>query len=241
MFNLIRNEFRKFRGSYINIVSFAAMLFPALFTSLFYYFSDSFRFEWGAYINSLHLFYGIFLGSFVPSFIAIFTVYAEFKNGTMKNMIASPYSRLQIITAKTVYCVLFVAGLYIATGLLVLVSGLLIGLPTTGADVLHVFLWVSVTGMTTVVLIPMMIYCTLLFRSFVAPVVITFLGTVVGVPIINLGHSYFYPWMLPTNFFFRFSNPGSAGFTGPLLLFFLVILFFFALSALRFQKMEFDT
>ena len=241
MMKLIRNEFRKFKGSYINTVVFAAMLFPVLFTSLIYRFTDNFNFEWSAYINSLHLFYGIFLGSFVPSFIAIFTVYSEFKNGTMKNMITSPYGRMRIIAAKTLYVVLFVDGLYIAVGALVLLSGVIIGLPTTASDIWRIFKLVSVTGMTTVVLVPMMIYFTLVFRSFVAPLVITFLGTAVGIPIINLGKSYFYPWMLPSNFFFRLSNPGDASFLVPMLIFATFTLGFFALSMLRFRKMDFDT
>ena len=241
MGKLLRNEFRKFRGSYINTVAFAAMLFPVIFTSLIYYFTDNFQFEWHAYINSLHLFYGIFLGSFVPSFIAIFTVYTEFKNGTVKNMIASPHGRIRIIAAKTLYVVLFVIGLYIGAGVLVLLSGLIIGLSTVPSDIWRVFKMVSVTGMTTVVLVPMMIYFTLVFRNFVAPIVIAFLGTVVGIPMINLGKSYFYPWMLPSNFFFRFGDPGVADFAGPVILFVLLILGFTALSVFRFRKMDFDT
>ena len=241
MGKLIINEFRKFKGSYINTVAFAAMLFPALFTAAIYYFTDSFEPTWHNYINSLHLFYGVFLGSFVPSFVAIFTVYTEFKNGTMKNMIASPYNRLQIIIAKTVYVAVFVAVLYVGVGILVLVSGLIIGLPTAAADAWNVFKLVSVTGMTTVVLVPMMIYFTLVFRNFVTPIVITFLGTVVGIPIINMGNSYLYPWMLPSNFFFRLSNPSDASFAAPMVVFAVLLLVFTALSLLHFRRMDFDT
>jgi bacitracin transport system permease protein len=241
MFKLVRNEFRKFRGSYINTVALLAMLFPALFTSLIYYFTDSFPMEWHNYLNSLHLFYGIFLGSFVPSFVAIFSVFTEFKNGTMKNMIASPYSRLPLIVAKTLYVMLFVIGLYIGVGALVLLSGWIIGLPTVASDIWNVFKLVSLTGMTTIVLVPMMIYLTLMFRNFIAPIVIAFLGTVVGIPIINMGESYFYPWMLPSNFFFRLSNAGDASFAAPLVLFISLILGFAFLSVLRFRRMNFDT
>ena len=241
LIRLIRNEFRKFRGSCINTVAFAAMLFPVLFTAPVYYFGNSFQMEWGAYINSLHLFYGIFLGAFVPSFLAIFTVHTELRNGTVKNMVASPHGRQQMIAAKTLYVALFVVMLYIGAGVLVLLSGVIIGLPTTAADVWRVFQRVSVTGMTTVVLVPMMMFFTLVFRNIAAPIVITFLGTVVGIPMINLGKSYWYPWMIPTNFFFRFSSSQSVNFTGPLVLLLVLTLGFSLLSVLRFRRMDFDT
>ena len=73
------------------------MIFPVVFTSLIYRFTDSFTVNWSNYINSLHLFYGIFLGALIPSFVAIFAVYYELKSGTIKNLITSPYSRVKIV------------------------------------------------------------------------------------------------------------------------------------------------
>ena len=240
MFKLVKNEFKKYSNSYINTVAFAAMLFPVLFTSLIYYFSDSFAFTWYAYINSLHLFYGIFLGALIPSFIAIFSVYYEFKEGTIKNLLTSPHSRTQIIISKTLYISIFVVALYIAAAVLVILSGMLIGLETSFSDVVNVLKKIIVPGMATVILVPMMIYFTLVFRSFVVPVVITFLGTVVGIPIINLGKSYFYPWMLPSNFFFRVSNPEAGSYLMPVVIFVLFVGLFFILSTIKFRKMDFD-
>ena len=71
------------------------------------------------------------------------------------------------------------------------------------------------------------IYFTLVFKNFVVPVVITFLGTVIGIPIINLGQSYYYPWMIPSNFFFRFGNPVDADFTMPVICFAAFVALFF--------------
>jgi hypothetical protein len=239
MITLIKNEFRKFSNSYINFVSFAAMLFPVLFTSLIYYFTDSFAFTWYAYISSLHLFYGIFLGSLIPSFVAIFSIYYEFKEGTMKNLVTSPYSRTQIIISKTLYVSLFVIGLYIAAAILVVLSGVLIGLDTSFQDVVHGLKMVIIPGMTTVVLVPLMIFLTLVFRNFVVPVIIAFLGTVVGIPIINLVTSYFYPWMIPSNFFFKLANP-DAVVTLPIIFLTGYIALFFVLSIIKFRRMDFD-
>lgn len=240
MIRLIKNEFRKFSNSYINIVSFAAMSFPVVFTSLVYYFGDSFAFTWQAYINSLHLFYGIFLGSLIPSFVAIFSIYYEFKEGTMKNLVTSPYSRVQIIVSKTLYVSVFIIGLYIAAAILVVFSGVLIGLDTSFQDVVHGLKMVIVPGMTTVVFVPLMIYVTLIFRNFVVPVIITFIGTVIGIPIINLGNSYFYPWMIPSNFFFRLENPDAVA-TLPIVFLIGYIALFFLLSIIKFRRMDFDS
>ncbi len=237
---LIKNEFRKFSNSYINIVAFAAMLFPVLFTAPIYFFTDNFTFAWHAYINSLHLFYGIFLGSLIPSFVAIFAIYYEFKEGTMKNLLTSPYNRTQIIVSKTIYISIFVIGLYFAAAVFVIASGLIIGLETSFTDVINTLKLVIIPGMTTIVLVPMMIFFTLVFKNFVVPAVIAFLGTVVGIPIINLGKSYFYPWMLPSNFFFRLSITDPVNFVMPVVTFVLFFGVFFMLSIFRFRTMDFD-
>ena len=239
MIKLIKNDFKKYSNSYINLVSFAAMLFPVVFTSLVYYFGNSFQSTWHNYITSLHLFYGIFLGSLIPSFIAIFSVHYEFSEGTIKNLLTSPYSRTEIIISKILYVMIFVIGLYVAAGVLVLLSGLLIGLETTFADVVNVFKLVSFVGSTTLVLVPLMIYFTLVFKSFVVPVVITFLGTVVGIPLINLGQSYFYPWMIPSNFFFRLGSSDVVDFSKPIITFVAFLVLFFLLSVVKFRKMDF--
>ena len=241
MVKLIKNEFKKFSNSYINFVSFAAMLFPVLFTAPIYYFTDNFRFEWHAYINSLHLFYGIFIGSLIPSFIAIFSIHYEFKEGTMKNLVTSPYSRTQIIVSKIIYVSVFVFLLYIGAAILVVLSGLLIGLETSVADAVNVLKLLIIPGMTTVVLVPMMIFLTLVFKNFVVPAIIGFMGTVVGIPIINLGKSYFYPWMLPSNFFFKLSSTDALDLTMPIIVFLGFYSLFFILSILRFTKMDFDS
>jgi hypothetical protein len=240
MIKIIKNEFKKYSNSYINFVSFAAMLFPILFTAPIYYFTDNFTFAWHAYITSLHLFYGIFLGSLIPSFIAIFSIYYEFKEGTMKNLLTSPHSRIQIIVSKMLYVSIFVIGLYIAAALLVLFSGMIIGLNTSFIDAINTLQMIIIPGMITIVLVPMMIFLTLVFKNFVVPVIIAFLGTVIGIPIINLGKSYFYPWMLPSNFFFRLSTTDSVNFIMPIVTFILFFGIFFILSIIRFKKMNFD-
>ncbi len=240
MVKLIRNEFKKFSNSYINYVAFGAMLFPLIFTSLIYRYTNSFAFEWSTYLTSLHLFYGIFLGSLIPSFIAIFSVYNEFKEGTMKNLVISPHTRVKLIVSKTIYVMLFIFLLYAGIAVLVLLAGMIIGLQTTFSDVLQVFKLVTLTGMTTVILVPMMIYFTLVSRNFAVPIVITFLATAVGLPIINMGQSYFYPWLVPSNFFFRLGSSDPVDFTMPIISLVVFTLLFFGLSVLRFRRMDFD-
>ena len=128
MVRLVKNEFRKFSNTYINIVSLFAMLVPILFTAAVYYFNSAgFKHDWKAYTTSLHLFHGIFLGAIVPSFIAIFSIYHEIREGTMKNLLASPFSREKIIISKIVYVSVFVIGLYFLIAVLVILSGIMIG------------------------------------------------------------------------------------------------------------------
>ena len=158
----------------------------------------------------------------------------------MKNLVTSPYSRTQIIISKMLYVSVFVIGLYIAAAILVVLSGMLIGLDTSFADVAHGLKMVIVPGMTTVVLVPLMIFLTLVFRNFVVPVIIAFLGTVVGIPIINLVTSYFYPWMIPSNFFFKLANP-DAVVTLPIIFLTGYIALFFVLSIIKFRRMDFDS
>ena len=117
----------------------------------------------------MNLFYGIFFSALIPSFIAIFSVYNEFKEGTMKNLVTSPFSRVQIIVSKILYGSVFVIGLYVIAAILAVVSGILIGLEPSVRNVVYGFKLVIVPGLTMVVFVPLMIYITPCLQKFRSP------------------------------------------------------------------------
>ena len=240
MIILIKNEFKKFSNSYINIVSLLAMLFPVVFTFIVYHFSGDKMMgnDWAAYTASLHLFYGVFLGGLIPSFIAIFSIYYEFKEGTIKNLLTSPHSKLKIILSKILYVCLFIALMYTIIAVLVVVSGLMLGFDSSASAILNSLKFVIIPGLSTIVFVPMMVFLTLLFKSFIPPLVFALIGTIAGLPLLNLGKAYYYPWTIPSNFFFKLRLTQPVSFLSPIILLSVYFSIFLVFSTIMFYRMD---
>ncbi len=240
MMNLILLEVSKYKRTYIYPVSLCAMILPVVFT-YFAYSGDMFsNANWGTYLNSLNLFYGIFLGAIIPSFVAIFSVYQELKSGTIKSVLFSGYDRVKIIAAKMIYVCLYIVSLYAVVGVLTVVSGVMLGFDASASVLVHTFLSMLFAGAVSALFVPIMVYLTLLFKSFVPPLVIAFLGTIGSVVMINIGNAFYYPWLLPTNIFFRFKESGIANISLPTVVFAAYFLLFAGLAVIRFVRIDID-
>jgi hypothetical protein len=57
-------------------------------------------------------------------------------------------------------------------------------------------------GVTTVSLVPIMTFATLIFRSFIPAMIITVSGTISNIFVLNSDKSYLSPWAIPSNISF---------------------------------------
>lgn len=241
MMNLILLETKKYKRTYIYPVSLCAMILPVVFTFLAYFSGDMFSSpDWGTYLNSLNLFYGIFLGAIIPSFVAIFSVYQELKSGTIKSVLFSGHPRAKVIGAKIIFVCLYIIVIYAVVGVLTVVSGFVLGFDASAGTLIRTFLSMLFAGLTSALFVPIMMYLTLLLKSFIPPLVIAFLGTIGSVVMINIGNAFYYPWLLPTNIFFRFKESGFQNLGLPSLVFAAYFFVFAFLAVVHFVRMDID-
>lgn len=241
MINLILLESKKCKRTYIYLVSFCAMLIPLMLTFFVYMSGNAFTDpNWDTYLTSLNLFYGIFLSGIIPSFLVITSVFSEFRSGTIKTTLFSGYSRKRIIISKMVFVCIYIILLYAAIAILSVILGLILGFGSSIIDIVRAFLIMLAVGAAATIFVPIMGYLTLLFRSFVPPLILTFLGTIGSVVLINMGNAFYYPWLLPTSIFFLSVDSGIQNILLPVIVLIMYFLVFLTLSILRFDRMEID-
>lgn len=219
-----------------------AMVLPLVFTALFYYFNDARPGDdWDAYTNSLNLFYGVFLSALIPSFVSIFSLYYEFKEGTIKTVLFSAYDRSLLIIAKLAFVCLYIIILYASAAFLTVLSGIPLGFDRSAASLARAFLHILLPGITSILFVPMMAYLTLLFKSFIPPLIIAFIGTIGSVALINIGNAFYYPWLVSTNLFFRMREMDQMSVLPPVILFLAYFLIFGIAVFYHFNRMDFDS
>ena len=241
MIKLIVLEAKKLRNTSIYPISIVAMLLPLIFTFFSYFSGDMFSEQnWGKYLTSLNLFYGIFLSALLPSFLAIFSVYQELKTGTIKTALFSGHSRIEIVGAKIAFVSLYIVLLYTVSAFLAVGSGLILGFDSSASTIVKSSLSIFMVGVCACLFAPLMIYLTLLCKNFVAPLIIAFFGTIGSIVLLNIGHAFFYPWLLPVNLFFRFISESSITIWAPMVVFAIYFLIFCLLSISYFVRLDVD-
>lgn len=201
MISLLKCEFKKFRRTYINSLSFLGMLTPVLLILLMFIFKKDYFIEHGSYTwenfnDQLQIFFVFLVGPIITSFIAVFSVYYEYQEKTMKNILTSPHGRISIILTKILYVSVYVVLQYITVAVIDVLCALLLGFDFTLNNVGYYSLHLALAGLSTVMLVPLMVFITLLFKSFIPPLVITVAGTISNVIFLNWEHSYISPWTL---------------------------------------------
>lgn len=241
MINLVLLEAKKCKRTYIYLVSICAMLIPLMLTFFVYMSGDSFSDpNWDKYLTSLNLFYGIFLSGVIPSFLVITSVFSEFRSGTIKTALFSGYSRKKIIVSKMAFVCIYIILLYAAIATLSVILGLVLGFGSSIIAIVRAFLIMLAVGAASMIFVPIMGYLTLLFRSFVTPLIITFLGTIGAVVLINMGNAFYYPWLLPTSIFFLSVESDMQNILLPVIVLIMYFVVFLTLSVLHFDRMEID-
>lgn len=202
MLKLFKCEFRKFKKTYINSLSFLGMVVPViLVTAMFLFKKNDWikagSYNWDKFFMQLETFFVLLVGPIITSFIAVFSVFYEYQSRTMKNIVSSPHSRISIITSKMIYVSVFVILQYTAVAVLNVVCAYLLGFEVTTDKIISFSGQIIIAGATTIVLIPVMMFLTLVFKNFIAGMVITVAGTISNILLMNWEKSYISPWAAP--------------------------------------------
>lgn len=204
MWGLLKSEFSKYKGSYIVSLSQLGMICPVLLAvGMFLIDRQDFiangRYTYEVftlYVSQLFIF---LVGPIITSFIATFSVYYEYQQTTMKNLLSSPHSRGGILSAKFIYVCFLVLFQYAMVGILCPVLAAVIGVPVTWQAAVTQGYHYCLVGAVTLVLVPLIMYVTLLFRSFVPAMVLSVVGTAANILMLNWDKSYLSPWAIPAD------------------------------------------
>ncbi|MGE5328502.1 MAG: ABC transporter permease [Deltaproteobacteria bacterium] len=207
MLNLLKCEFKKFQKTYINSLSFLGMLFPVILITLMFIvkkadFIEHKTYNWEYFNSQLTIMLVFLIGPIITSFIAVFSVFYEYQEKTLKNILSSPNSRTLLILTKIVYVSLYVLLQYAAVAVINVLCALLLGFDFSIASALEKCIHLVVAGFTTIILVPFMMFLTLLAKNFIPPLVITVAGTISNAILMNWEKSYLSPWANPANFIF---------------------------------------
>lgn len=211
MIRLMKCEFRKYRRTYINSLSFLGMMFPVILVLIMFLvkrndFIKSNSYNWDTFNRQLTMFFVFFLGPIITSFISVFSVYYEYQQLTIKNMLMAPYGRIPVILTKIIYVSLFVLLQYLVVAAVNILCAVLLGFDINYTKAAE-FTWQLLTaGLSTVMLVPFMILITLIFRGFMPPMIATVAGTLSNILLLNWEKSYLSPFAIPADISFILSK-----------------------------------
>ena len=243
MYKLLKNEFVKFSNSYIYYLSFFAMLLPLVLSIIIWYlrrdsFTTSNMYHWDGLINSLQLFYSLFLGAIIPSFIAVFAVFYEFQEKTLHNLLTMPYSRTQILLAKIISSCSIIILINIAVWIIAVIFGLLLGFDNSVNVIFAKTMKLLLPNLATVLFVPIMIFLTLSFRSFLHGMVLTVVCSVMNFALLYKDSAFLFPWSIPSNIYFILDGRVTTDFIYPVTSALIVFALFLFLSIITFRKMD---
>jgi len=204
MIHLLKCEFRKFRNTYINSLSLLGMLSPVVLVTVMFLMRKTEWIKSGAFTfdnfnSQMGIFFVFLVGPIITSFIAVFTVFYEYQQKTLKNLLMYPCSRTLVILSKVIYVSLYVLLQYVTVALAGIACGLLLGLKFSPADALLSSRLIILAGGITILLVPAMMAVTLVSKSFIPAMVITVCGTISNVLTLNWDKSYLSPWAIPSD------------------------------------------
>lgn len=95
----------------------------------------------------------------------------------------------------------FIAVFYVLVAAINITCASLLGFNFTFEEARSYSLSLIYAGMSTVLLVPMMMFLALLFKSFIPALVIAVAGTISNILVLNWEYSYFSPWAVPADIF----------------------------------------
>lgn len=156
-------------------------------------------YTWENFNSQLSLFFVFLVGPIITSFISVFSVFYEYQQKKMKDILASPHDRIKIILVKIIYVSAFVLLQYALAALVNVLCAFILGLGITMSAFLTYSGALLLAGLSTIVLVPLMIFVTLLTRGFIPALVLTVIGTISNVLALNWEKSYLSPWAIPAD------------------------------------------
>jgi ABC-2 type transport system permease protein len=153
--------------------------------------------DWPGYLTLMIEFTA--LGGFFFFCLAIsWTFGREFTDGTMKDLLAVPVPRFDIILAKFIVTALWCTALIVETTIVGLILGAIIRLPgCLPAVILHGTSLMAITTLMAIMLVLPFGFLASVGRGYLLPIGIAILTLILGNLSITLGWGEYFPWSVP--------------------------------------------
>lgn len=202
MINLFQSEYKKYKGTYIYTLGFLGMISPVILITIatFMVRGDLITqgiYTWHSFYGRLVAFFVYLIGPLLTSFIAVSAVFNEYQSHTMGNLLTTPNSRLKIISAKLGYISILIIGLYACVALTNILCAILLGFNITSTEIIDYTSYLMLAGVTTLVIVPLSMLLTLVFRSFIPVMVISVAGIIPNFAVYHSDYCYLSPWAVP--------------------------------------------
>lgn len=202
MINLMQSEYKKYKGTYIYSLGLLGMISPVILIAIgtLMVREDLVTqgiYTWHSFYGRLVAFFVYLIGPLLTSFIAISAVSHEYQSHTMGNMLTTQYSRSKVILGKLGYISLLIMGLYGCVALTNIFCALILGFTITGTELIDYTSYLLLAGVTTLVIVPLALLLTLIFRSFIPAMIISVAGTIPNFAVYHWDKCYLSPWGVP--------------------------------------------
>lgn len=157
----------------------------------------NFSADWNAYVGMLTQAMGVG-GILVFGFVASWIFGREYSDGTAKDLLALPTSRMKILNAKfTVYTAWCIA-LAVSNLLIGLLIGLILKIPAPQTNLVSTYLSIYfLTTLLTLFLGTPIAFFALWGKGYLAPLAFVALTLVLAQIIAATGYGSFFPWSVP--------------------------------------------
>lgn len=202
MINLIKSENLKYKNSYVTTLGLLGMISPVIIIAIgtFIVREDLIIqgiYSWHSFFGRVISFFMMLIGPLLTSFIAISSIYYEYKSNTLGNILNSPNSRLKIIFSKVLHVSLMVLALYACVALVNVICAILLGFTITSTELIDYTSYIMLAGVTNIVIIPFVMLLTLIFKDFIPPMIIAVAGIIPNLAAFHFDKCYLSPFAVP--------------------------------------------
>ncbi len=151
-----------------------------------------------AYLRQTNIFVTFLIGTMLFGLIATYLINREYQDNTLKNILAIPINRTQLIIAKTIILFAWIMTLVFLNFIVASLLGLTGVFTGVNLNIfIEQFKLYLLSGVLLFALTPVVMLITLVFKSYVHSIVFTIIVTFVGMIILNSKYVMIYPWTVP--------------------------------------------
>jgi bacitracin transport system permease protein len=202
MINLLICETKKYKNTYIKLLAFLGMISPVVLLAIAFAiakrdFIASNSYDWYSFSTRVVEAFVFLLGPLITGFISVSSIFYEYQCKTMKNILATPYTRTQVIIAKVLYISVLVIVLYICVAVTNILCAFMLGFNITLEEVIKYSSLFLLAGVATTIIVPLSMLITLIFKSFIPAMVISAAGIIPNISAYVWDKCYLSPWAAP--------------------------------------------